>query len=223
MCKSSLDYYGYLAVDCVGRGGGLALLWKKEFQFELICYSQSVIHSHIREDQPSSRDWFFTEVYGHPEVEKRKEIWDLLHYLNNQVDAPWVVSRDFNEILYYSEKRGSQVQAETQLEEFREALIDCDLIDLSFSGSSFIWSNGRGGQELICKRLDRCVANSSSCNLFPNCKVTHSFTRTMFSYSSTPMATSKTSEKRQNHSGLRQCGWVKWAAKELYKIVGNTT
>lgn len=42
-CKSSLGYYGCLAVDCMGRGGGLALLYKKGFQFELIYYSQSVI------------------------------------------------------------------------------------------------------------------------------------------------------------------------------------
>lgn len=28
---------------------------------------------------------------------------------------------------------------------------------------------------MICEKLDRCVANSSWCNLFPICKVTHDF------------------------------------------------
>lgn len=36
--KVSVGYYGCMAVDCVGRGGGLALLWKREVvDFEVLC------------------------------------------------------------------------------------------------------------------------------------------------------------------------------------------
>ena len=44
---------------------------------------------------------------------------------------------------------------------FREALTDCSLIDIGFTGPAFTWSNKRENNELVRARLDKCVANSS--------------------------------------------------------------
>lgn len=52
-------------------------------------------------------------------------------------------------------------------------MAECDLLDLGFSGAHFTWSNQREGFELICERLDRCIANTEWCNLFLRNYVSH--------------------------------------------------
>lgn len=40
------------------------------------------------------------------------------------------------------------------MELFHEALVDCGLVDLGFSGSPFIWDNGQRKDNNIRQRLD---------------------------------------------------------------------
>lgn len=59
-------------------------------------------------------DWKFMRFYGHPEVDRRKEAWALLHCLSDFNPLPWLSACDFNEIIYFSKKMGSH---EAQLSE----------------------------------------------------------------------------------------------------------
>ncbi|XP_042983363.1 uncharacterized protein LOC122312776 [Carya illinoinensis] len=59
------------------------------------------------------------------------------------------------------------------MREFREVLSDCRLRDLGYVGSRFTWSNRRGEEDLVKERLDRFLANSLWCDMFPNLRVTH--------------------------------------------------
>lgn len=76
------------AVDCVGKGGGLALFWKDDSKLSIVSYSKGHIDAIIKE---GSGDWRFTGFYGNPKVEERKESWKLLERLNELFDLPWVV------------------------------------------------------------------------------------------------------------------------------------
>lgn len=84
--------------------------------------------------------------------------------------------RDFNEILSNDEKNGGQTHPEKQMEDFWQAIVDCELRDLGFLGTPFTRSNGREGENLVCECLDRCIANLSWCDLFPKSLVTHGAT-----------------------------------------------
>lgn len=44
-----------------------------------------------------------TFVYGEPRVEKRKEMWDLLHLLCGAWACPWMVIGDFNDVVWQHE------------------------------------------------------------------------------------------------------------------------
>lgn len=59
------------------------------------------------------------------------------------------------------------------MKEFKDILRDCYLRDLDFKGSKYAWCNKRGGLSSISKRLDRFVANSYWCQLFPRAIVIH--------------------------------------------------
>lgn len=52
--------------------GGLVVLWKKEVELEILCYSNSFIHGSVRGGLLSLSNYFFIEVYENPKNEKRK-------------------------------------------------------------------------------------------------------------------------------------------------------
>lgn len=56
---------------------------------------------------------------------------------------PWVVRGDFNEILSSAEKVGGPVRANSLIEGFRNAPLDCALQEVGLVGYSFTWSNNR--------------------------------------------------------------------------------
>lgn len=93
--------------------------------------------------------------------------------LKNTIHKPWLCVGDFNEILWYAEKRGGHMRTNANMVLFRDTLHSCNLIDLGFEGPPFTWSNGRQGGELIRERLDRAVATPDWRNRFPKCLIRH--------------------------------------------------
>lgn len=109
----------------------------------------------------------------HPEEQKKSLSWNLLAILNNQNALPWLCTRDFNEILMESEKKGGAGRRNQLIKNFRDILNICNLHDLGFTGYPFTWSNGREGDDNIQERLDRCLASDSWSYLYPVVKVIH--------------------------------------------------
>ncbi|KAG8379884.1 hypothetical protein BUALT_Bualt07G0135700 [Buddleja alternifolia] len=56
---------------------------------------------------------------------------------------------------------------------FRGFLDESGLVDMGFEGNPFTWSNKKGGLANVQLRLDRCIANTSWINLFPQAFVSH--------------------------------------------------
>ncbi|KAA3461725.1 Exo_endo_phos domain-containing protein [Gossypium australe] len=87
--------------------------------------------------------------------------------LAHEIDYPWLVEGDFNEILYSFEKSGGVQRDNKRMEAFRETLEDCQLVDIGFSGVWFTWERGNLPETNIRERLDRGVANKRWFKLFP--------------------------------------------------------
>ena len=85
--KSRLGFDNGLVVPCVGRKGGLALLWAREVDLEIKSYSKNHIDAIINEEEHSFK-WRLTGFYGHPETHRRYKSWHLLAFLNNQLHLP---------------------------------------------------------------------------------------------------------------------------------------
>lgn len=81
--------------------------------------------------------WRFTGFYGSPYQQDRDEAWNLLRQLRTDGDMPWMVCRDFNEILYGFEKKGGLIREEGRMEAFRKVLEDCNLVDVRFCRNWF--------------------------------------------------------------------------------------
>ncbi|KAK2976049.1 hypothetical protein RJ640_024777 [Escallonia rubra] len=161
-----------LFVNPNGLSGGLALLWKNEVNVAIQSFSQNHIDATIGADQDNFK-WRFTGFYGHPQVAKRMESWNLLRRLKGRDCLPWLCGGDFNEILRQDEKEGRAPKSNLQMRNFREALDDCDLADLEYSGFKYTWCNNQIEPATVRERLDRFCATAEWMNVFPNAKVRH--------------------------------------------------
>lgn len=96
-----------ITVSCDGRSGGLAMLWKEGVDE---CF-KSCLNTHIDVvvcEGNGAQPWRATGFYGHPDVGMRPISQNLLESLTRECHMPWVVFRDFNEILNSDEKLGWQ-------------------------------------------------------------------------------------------------------------------
>lgn len=88
--------------------------------------------------------WRYTSFYGCPERNRRRESWNLLKSLSDELNLPWCVIRDFNDMIYIDEKMGRM--AHPYHEGFTEIVLECGLRDLGFVGEKFTWEKSRGQQ-----------------------------------------------------------------------------
>jgi len=115
-------------------------------------YSNYHINVDVLEDD--GYKWRFTGIYGYPQTEDRHKTWTLLRDLHSQEAMPWLCAGDFNEILYQHEKEGGALRPQSQMDRFREAIVDCDLQDLGFEGDVYTWrNNNRTAQGYVRERL----------------------------------------------------------------------
>ncbi|MBA0633781.1 hypothetical protein Godav_029252 [Gossypium davidsonii] len=141
-----------------GSQEGLCLAWKGDTRISLQSYSRNHIDIMVKEGNDKA-EWRFTGFYGTPYVNNRSATWNLLKKLGQDRSHPWLVSSDFNEIMYSYEKCGGVPREESRMEAFREALEECLLEDLGYLGVWFTWEKGNLLETNIKERLDRRVAN----------------------------------------------------------------
>jgi hypothetical protein len=87
--KTRLSFEGLFAVDCHGRSGGLALLWKKDTHVTIQNYSRGHICAVIQSGKVG-KEWKFSGFYGNPDVAKRPDSWALLRHLSRLAPEPWL-------------------------------------------------------------------------------------------------------------------------------------
>ena len=164
--KKKLSLAHSEVVDCEGKGGGLAVLWRSGVN--MVLKSKSKNHIDMEVQETGGDKWRCTVVYGEPEM--KNKTWELMEELKEQDGdhLPWLCAGDFNEILYHYEKEGGIPRTQACLDRFKEVLETCELDDLGFSGDVFTWRNKHNkGSTYIRERLDRAVANVSWRMKFP--------------------------------------------------------
>jgi ribonuclease HI len=213
--RNKLGFPNMFTVECIGRSGGLGLLWRDEAKVEVQNFSQRHINAIIFEPLVDL-SWKFTGFYGHPEAPRRYEAWELLKFLARTAPSPWLVIGDFNEIVNGTEKWGGNTKPRWQMQAFQQTLEECNLTDLGFRGSKYTWSNCRDGVAFIKERLDRGVANMEWRAIFPDALVN---VEAAVSSDHTPLALSlKKFTRRKKRRKSTKYESV-WALEEGYKDV----
>ena len=100
--QAKLHYDSMLAVPCVRRVDGLAMLWKAHVYLHIQTYSLNHINARIMIDTASL--WRLIGFYGRPEEHCKYESWEYLRHLHSRDTLPWLCMGDYNEILSSKEK-----------------------------------------------------------------------------------------------------------------------
>jgi exonuclease III len=143
-----------------GRSGGLLMFWQEELGVSSVEARANSIDLRIKET--SGAGWRFTGFYGEPSGDRKHLSWDYMRELHAMVDLPWIMVGDFNEISHIHEKEGGAARPLRSMQAFSNALNDCGLDDLGYTGDLFTWRRGR-----LRERLDRAAANSAWADMFP--------------------------------------------------------
>ena len=150
--------------ESVGASGGLLLFWCSPVVIHIRDKSKNFID--VTVGTGPDETWRFTGFYGEPKWEDKQLSWGYLRTLHLQTNLPWIVVGDFNEILYSHEKEGGAPRPMQMMQNFRDALVDCELEDMGCTGELFTWRRRR-----LRERLDRAVCNGQFLGLCPHVKV----------------------------------------------------
>lgn len=161
-----------VGVSSIGKSGGLALLWQKTVNVNLLSYSFHHIDATVQAEEGGDIVRL-TGIYGEPDSQQRHITWNLLRNLYEGDQRSWFVGGDFNEILHNGEKEGGRIRSANHMSAFNSALIDCGLTDMGFEGRQFTWSNNQAAPRTVRCRLDRVWINQPARLQFPSAVVTH--------------------------------------------------
>uniref|UniRef100_A0A7N2L6U1 Endonuclease/exonuclease/phosphatase domain-containing protein n=1 Tax=Quercus lobata TaxID=97700 RepID=A0A7N2L6U1_QUELO len=100
--QADLHYDSMLAVPCVHRVGGIAMLWKADVDLHVQTYSLNHIDARIMIDPFSP--WRLTGFYGRPEEHRKHKSLEYLRHLHSRDSQPWICMGDYNKILSSDEK-----------------------------------------------------------------------------------------------------------------------
>ena len=107
-----------------------------------------------------TQNWLLSAVYASPCYAERKLLWENLVHVASLQLLPWVIARDFNEVLMGDDKFGGRPVNVNRAIRFQECLDRCKMIDIGFSGPRYTWSNLRPLTGLIQERIDRFIINA---------------------------------------------------------------
>ena len=125
-----------LFIPSCGPSGGLVLLWTREIDLEIKSFGNHHIDAIVTETSLSFK-WRITGFYGHPQTHMRQFLWDLLAFLKNQCQLPWICFGDFNEILSMEEKSSGPLRPQGQMDNFRNVVNHCGFKDMGYVGLDF--------------------------------------------------------------------------------------
>lgn len=110
-------------------------------------------------DHAANTRTFITTVYTKCTTGERRDLWDIIHNMNNRVNGPWCVGGDFNIIMDLDEKLGYNPHKAYKSLDFISTMKSCGLMDIGFTSPRYTWCNNRRTSTRIWKRLDRIMIN----------------------------------------------------------------
>ena len=112
-------------------------------------------------------------MYGDAQVREIYKTWDALKSIAGNSGVPWLALGDFNEVIHQYEHDGVNRRSQSQMDGFRDTLDICGLIDLGSKGRNWTYEKKVAGGSFTRVRLDRAVADSMWCSMFPAVEITN--------------------------------------------------
>lgn len=111
-----------------------------------------------------------TRLYVIPLPSTCSKLWDHFKYRNPLIHQPWMLLRDFDEIIYPTEQCGGFFP-NARANVFGSMIDVCFLFDVYSISSFFTWQKRCRNNVIISRMLDKCLTSDTWKNMFPNAYV----------------------------------------------------
>ena len=161
---NSLMNYGYHPL------GRIWVCWNEQVVVTRLHTSAQVITCAVQ--FPSTGEQFIcSAIYAYNTAAERLQLWEDLRGTRaayGHLSLPWIMLGDFNETLASSEhSRALDYRTDQSgMRHFQEAITDCSVLDLPYTGALFTWWNKRV-EDPIGKKLDRALVNQEWLTRYP--------------------------------------------------------
>lgn len=157
------DNYGFSEL------GKIWVLWHPSVKVVILNKSLHAITCEVQ--LPSmQQSVIISIVYASNDRDERMELWNELVSIASSslvMTKPWLVLGDFNQTLDPAEhSKPTSLNVDLRTRQFRDCLLDSELADLTFRGSTFTWWN-KSKTNHVAKKLDRVLVNSAWLDCFP--------------------------------------------------------
>uniref|UniRef100_A0A2N9HIV3 CCHC-type domain-containing protein n=1 Tax=Fagus sylvatica TaxID=28930 RepID=A0A2N9HIV3_FAGSY len=103
----TLPFDGFLCTNTIGFAGGIWVMWNSDLvDVEHLCSTEQEIHVSVKV-RGSNTLWLLSAIYASPRRFERRILWNNLSVIAELHNLPWVMVRDFNDILSCDKKWGA--------------------------------------------------------------------------------------------------------------------
>ncbi|XP_075077058.1 uncharacterized protein LOC142163812 [Nicotiana tabacum] len=102
---------------------------------------------------------YFTLVYGFNTLEQRKALSISLNDISVHMTKPWILSGDFNAMLYTQDRLYSNPVTMNEMADFSDCIHTLLLNELPWKWDYYTWSDKQQGADRILSRIDRVFGN----------------------------------------------------------------
>lgn len=158
-----------IEVPAEGQSGGLVVLWDDSIlELDDITTTRQEIHVIIKLHN-SKFLWLFSCIYASNVAHDRNILWKNLKTIKDNYKGLWLLGVILMNSYENQKKRGRPIIS-THSNSFWDIINYCELIDMGFKGSKYMWVNEcfKNKSSLILEKLDRFFANDDWLHCFPD-------------------------------------------------------
>ncbi|XP_074277363.1 uncharacterized protein LOC141601001 [Silene latifolia] len=163
-------------IPSVGLSGGIWLFWKQtiamNFSIKTTFKSKRFIVCEVY-DLTKNVSFCLIFVYAPPQPADKLDFWNELEIFVLNIDLPFLLLGDLNEIKSPSEKEGGAKVTNARCVRLSKFLNNTNSIDLPFSGNFFTWRKKKCGSDNVFEILDRALASPNWISIYPNMHFMH--------------------------------------------------
>ncbi|KAJ9536699.1 hypothetical protein OSB04_un000084 [Centaurea solstitialis] len=117
--------------------------------------------------------FLFTVVYGSNRSVERQSLWSELRKFHAIMGKkPWVISGDFNALLFPHDALGGASMRNSEMVDFFECVDAIEVFDLRYTGIQHTWCQKPKDESGLRRKLDRVMGNIAFTSMFGNASVT---------------------------------------------------
>lgn len=151
-----VGYHPIHIEEAQGHSGGIWALVQAGLNLDISVWDSNPFSISL-EIKLGTLKWICTGVYASPRPTSRDTFWQYLCNVSQNIDTPWLLLGDWNEILLPGEQKNC-IFSHNRATAFWNVLDSCGLLDLQTSGGKFTWHRMEGYKHMA-KKLDRGIAN----------------------------------------------------------------